>query len=212
MCVCVRESAIKRQAPLLRLGAWIGIRALLSPRLFFFRVLSRTAPPKPISYREVRAALARGSTSNLALSRILAQLGNLGLAVKKEDADGNCLFRAIARRVCGDPGKADVVRWEVVQYMRLHPRKFLEHELDVAAYTKSMAPSGAWGDQPELAAACELYGLKPAVYEAIANGQLLRVDHTGTQLRKADLMLLYDGKHYESLTRLTLAGAGEVFE
>ena len=56
--------------------------------------------------------------------RLKELLKKKGGAIEKMEEDGNCLFRAVARQVFGDPDKYQKVRVEVVNHVISHKSFF----------------------------------------------------------------------------------------
>lgn len=90
----------------------------------------------------------------------------LGIQVVDESPDGNCLFRALARHLKGDPEKHAEVRAEICDYMQAHPQRF-----DSGEPIEVMRRTGTYGGWRELRAAEEYYGCRTQVYEMQGDGK-----------------------------------------
>lgn len=106
---------------------------------------------------------------------LVSQLKPLGLAVLKMDADGNCLFRAVADQLCGDANEHQSYRERCCEHMLDHAEEFslfyvaddFESSCDsFESYVSKMQRPGAWGSQLELMALCQSYGVNAIVHQS----------------------------------------------
>ena len=51
--------------------------------------------------------------------------------IEKMQEDGNCLFRAVERQVCGDPERFRKVQGEVVDYVIIHKNYFSSFDTNI---------------------------------------------------------------------------------
>lgn len=145
-----------------------------------------------------------------ALSRLAggAATANAGISVVPEDRDGNCLFKAIARQVKGDPGEHSLVRNETVGFLRdalLSPRgQFKAAQLSdeqaenlrlqamaliddvkdpvqVDAYLTTLSEEGTWGSMLEVYAACFVYRTSCSVWHGDVGAEPYVYDPIGIQ-------------------------------
>ena len=68
------------------------------------------------------------------------------LRIETIDSDGNCLFRAIADQLFGDPEQHEEVRRQIVDHMeenRAHFECFCEEDFD--EYCARLRQDGEWG-------------------------------------------------------------------
>ena len=84
------------------------------------------------------------------------------------EADGNCLFRAIAFLLCGDQEKHDVIREEVCNHVATHSEEY-EGELfetitELDEYLDEIREGGSWGDHLELAVLSRIFVFNVVVY------------------------------------------------
>lgn len=89
----------------------------------------------------------------------------MGLEVRKMLGDGNCMFRAIADQVYGDPEMYDVVRQACIDYMereRDHFSQFVTENF--TSYCRRKRRDKVYGNNVELQAFCELYNRPILVY------------------------------------------------
>lgn len=81
------------------------------------------------------------------------QLEYNNLAMQEVQADGNCLFRAIADQLAGDQNNHDVYRQSIVEYIikcKDDFAPFIEDDVDFETYVEQMKEDGEWGGQIEL--------------------------------------------------------------
>lgn len=133
--------------------------------------------------------------------RFAAQLAAAGLRVHEVDADGNCLFRALADQVEGSAKHHGRYRDEIVAFMRQDEERFkwfVEDDEDWDDYLARLGRDGEWGGNLELVAAANLRSVNVVVhqleapkFEICADGEAERTVH-----------LSYHGEaHYNSVRR-----------
>ena len=174
--------------------------------------------------RYTRAIAASGDV----FDRYQRCLRRRGLGLVRVSGDGNCLFRSVAHQVYGDDVHHGIVRRKCMDYMDAEHAFFEPYiEGDSAAFRRYVAAKrrdGAWGDEPEVQALCELYDRPAEIwsYDAAANAKaggakVLRTFHGAggaTQsssggramaicdVRRAPMRLsYYGGGHYDSIVR-----------
>lgn len=132
------------------------------------------------------------------------QLRLLGLRVVTIQADGNCLFRAIAEQVHG-PREGDhaVVRREVVEFMRANVEDFepfVENDETFHSYTQRMSTAGTWGSHMEILAAARLFNVNFSIHQV---GQP-RWELMGAPQHAVFYHLAYEhGEHYNAIRRMS---------
>mmetsp|Transcript_18605 Transcript_18605/g.34471 ORF Transcript_18605/g.34471 Transcript_18605/m.34471 type:complete len:560 (-) Transcript_18605:113-1792(-) len=98
-----------------------------------------------------------------------------GLTVVPVSPDGNCLFRAVAFQVYGDPERHDVVRSDCIDYLEKNRDRFepLLEAGEFDAYLATKRTLGVWGDDPEVRAMEELYDRPIEVYLVSGDGSCI---------------------------------------
>ena len=100
--------------------------------------------------------------------RFAAQLAAAGLRVNEVDADGNCLFRALADQVEGSAKHHGKYRDEIVAFMRRDEERFkwfVEDDEDWDDYLARLGRDGEWGGNLELVAAANLRSVNVVVHQ-----------------------------------------------
>ncbi len=125
----------------------------------------------------VRDAPVSGSRNSTLKTRVAAE----GFTILIEEGDGNCQFRAIARRQYDNPEAHMRVRGEIIAYMRDNRDDFVPNMAELAvrpaervddedaafdAYLTRMERNGQWGDNATLLAATRRFGFGAIVYRA----------------------------------------------
>lgn len=100
-------------------------------------------------------------------------LRRLGLYASGIEGDGNCLFRAMSDQLYGDGGAAHArVRAQVVSYMRDNSSYFAmflgggSEGRSWEGYLNRMARDGVYGDNPEIVAFANFYGVNVVIYQS----------------------------------------------
>ena len=91
-------------------------------------------------------------------NRLLEKLKQTGYKEVEVGGDGNCQFRSLAYFLKGDEDNYEVVRKEVVEYLKDHQDtycNFVDEDFDV--YCDDMSSTNRWGDHVTLDAAANLY-------------------------------------------------------
>lgn len=81
--------------------------------------------------------------------------------------DGNCLFRALSKQLCGDPENNGLLREELTNYVSSNPKLFSGWTTDcqsIEQHVTEMKKQGQWGSQLEIKAAATLF--KKTIYVA----------------------------------------------
>eukprot|EP00928_Gymnodinium_smaydae_P087274 TRINITY_DN71553_c0_g1_i1.p1 TRINITY_DN71553_c0_g1~~TRINITY_DN71553_c0_g1_i1.p1 ORF type:complete len:340 (+),score=53.35 TRINITY_DN71553_c0_g1_i1:97-1116(+) len=135
---------------------------------------------------------------------LVRQLKPLGLAVRKMDMDGNCLFRAFADQVLGDCEEHQQFRDECCDLMMEQAEEFSlfhaddedEESLSFEAYVQRMRHPGRWGSQLELMALCRHHNVNAIVHQSEMPSYEM-----GTAPPEARCIQLsyHDGEHYNSV-------------
>lgn len=133
-----------------------------------------------------------------------------GFEVKRMIEDGNCLFRAIADQVYGDPEAYDMARQMCIDYMekeRDHFSQFITESF--ASYCKRKRRDKVYGNNLEIQAFAEMFNRPIHIYSYSL--EPLNIFHGGYSTDTPPIRLSYHhGNHYNSLVdprRLTI-GAG----
>ena len=85
-----------------------------------------------------------------------------GCTIEKIEGDGNCLFRAVARHICGYQKEYQRVRDETVDYILSNKELFSEFELEI---DKRLLIYRSWGGNLEIAAISSLYDIGILVWK-----------------------------------------------
>ncbi|KAG0496411.1 hypothetical protein HPP92_000943 [Vanilla planifolia] len=133
-----------------------------------------------------------------------------GLEVKKMLEDGNCLFRAVADQVYGDPEAYDLARQLCIDYMekeRDHFSQFITEGF--TSYCKRKRRDKVYGNNLEIQAFCEMYNRPIHIY--CYSTDPINIFHGSYGTDTPPIRLSYHrGNHYNSLVdprRLSI-GAG----
>lgn len=98
-------------------------------------------------------------------------LRRLGLYASEIEGDGNCLFRALSDQLYGDKGAMHPrIRSQVVEYMKQNSAyfsMFLGSEFGESweQYLSRMARDGVYGDNAEIVAFANCYGVNVVIYQ-----------------------------------------------
>ena len=124
-----------------------------------------------------------------------------GYQFKPIKRDGNCLFRAVADQVYGDPNLHLTVREWCANFMEEEKQFYEGFILETTNFTKYIATlrkNGTWGGNFELMAISELYNCRLEVYE---NSEDPRVVNAWSLQGSNNhpIRLLYKNDHYASV-------------
>ncbi|KAG5509006.1 hypothetical protein GH5_06231 [Leishmania sp. Ghana 2012 LV757] len=118
------------------------------------KVKNRKAPPTAAEQR-----LAREQIIRVGVQRLYQRLNELHLAVHHVQNDGNCQFRAISHQLFGNEDYHDIIRSQIVSYMRSARAQSFDHYFESSvhadAYYDNLAKPGTWGDELSLRAASD---------------------------------------------------------
>ncbi|XAR60157.1 Ubiquitinyl hydrolase 1 [Bertholletia excelsa] len=133
-----------------------------------------------------------------------------GLEVKRMLADGNCLFRAIADQVYGDPEGYDLVRQMCIDYMeqeRDHFSQFITEGF--MSYCKRKRRDKVYGNNVEIQALAEMYNRPIHIYSYTTEPINIFQGNYNTDIPPIRLSY-HQGNHYNSLVdpRRLAIGAG----
>ncbi|XP_028756791.1 OTU domain-containing protein 5-B [Neltuma alba] len=133
-----------------------------------------------------------------------------GYEVKRMAGDGNCLFRAVADQVYGDPELYDLTRQMCMDYMereRDHFSQFITEGF--TSYCKRKRRDKVYGNNVEIQAMCEMYNRPIHIYSY--STEPLNIFQGSYNTDTPPIRLSYhQGNHYNSLVdprRLTI-GSG----
>ncbi|KPA78043.1 hypothetical protein ABB37_06787 [Leptomonas pyrrhocoris] len=114
----------------------------------------KATPPTAAERRQAREQVIR-----VGVQRLFQRLNELHLVAYHVKNDGNCQFRAISHQLFGDEGYHDIVRCQVVSYMRAARVEcfdfYFESPAQADAYYDNLAKPGSWGDELSLRAASD---------------------------------------------------------
>lgn len=133
-----------------------------------------------------------------------------GLEVKRMMEDGNCLFRAVADQVYGDPEAYDMARQMCIDYMereRDHFSQFITEGF--TSYCKRKRRDKVYGNNVEIQAFCEMYNRPIHIY--CYSTEPINIFHGSYNTDTPPIRLSYHhGNHYNSLVdpRRVTVGAG----
>ncbi|ONK71313.1 uncharacterized protein A4U43_C04F7180 [Asparagus officinalis] len=133
-----------------------------------------------------------------------------GLEVKRMLEDGNCLFRAVADQVYGDPEAYDMARQMCIDYMereRDHFSQFITEGF--TSYCKRKRRDKVYGNNVEIQAFCEMYNRPIHIY--CYSTEPINIFQGSYNTDTPPIRLSYHhGNHYNSLVdpRRMTVGAG----
>lgn len=133
-----------------------------------------------------------------------------GFEVRRMAADGNCLFRAVADQVYGDPELYDLTRQMCIDYMEKERDHFSPFVTEgFTAYCKRKRRDKVYGNNMEIQAMSEMYNRPIHIY--IYSIEPINIFHGSYNTDSPPIRLSYHrGNHYNSLVdphRLSI-GAG----
>uniref|UniRef100_A0A1D1Z6K1 ubiquitinyl hydrolase 1 n=1 Tax=Anthurium amnicola TaxID=1678845 RepID=A0A1D1Z6K1_9ARAE len=133
-----------------------------------------------------------------------------GFEVKRMLEDGNCLFRAVADQVYGDPEAYDMVRQMCIDYMERERDHFSQFVTEgFTSYSKRKRRDKVYGNNVEIQALSEMYNRPIHIYSY--STEPINIFHGGYNTDTPPIRLSYHrGNHYNSLVdprRLSI-GAG----
>jgi OTU-like cysteine protease len=129
---------------------------------------------------------------NIAPPQMFPSLTAIGKTAISMKANGSCLFHALADQICHDPDQVDEVREAVVNFMAdtrdvfkamlplndIHDSQSKEFPLSweenaqLDEYLRLLAKKGVWGEEPEIHAAAQYFGVTIVVHQD--NGSFFR--------------------------------------
>jgi len=127
------------------------------------------------------------------------QLEAIGLAIKDVAGDGNCLFRAMADQMVGDPNNYSTYRKQICDYI-FHNREdfepFIEDDEPFEAYLTRMRRNATWGGHLEIQACCMLYQVNITIHQL--NQARWELNYPGMPTRTIHFSY-HQGQHYSSV-------------
>jgi len=127
------------------------------------------------------------------------QLEAIGLAIKDVAGDGNCLFRAMADQMTGDPNNHSTYRKQICDYI-FHNREdfepFIEDDEPFEAYLTRMRRNATWGGHLEIQACCMLYQVHITIHQL--NQARWELNYPGMPVRTIHFSY-HQGQHYSSV-------------
>mmetsp|Transcript_31103 Transcript_31103/g.50321 ORF Transcript_31103/g.50321 Transcript_31103/m.50321 type:complete len:450 (-) Transcript_31103:292-1641(-) len=135
-------------------------------------------------------------------------LKRCGLLLRRMTEDGNCLFRAIADQIYGDPSMHEAVRKLCCDYMernRDHFSQFVTE--DFREYVRRKRQDRCFGNHIEMQAMAEMYNRPIHVYAY--NTQPINIFHGAYSTNEPPLRLSYHANnHYNSVIDPNAATVG----
>jgi OTU domain-containing protein 3 len=131
----------------------------------------------------------------------LDQLKLIGLTIKDVAGDGNCLFRAIADQMEGNPNKHPTYRKRICEFIdanRDDYEPFLEDDELWEEYMPRMKANGTWGGQMEIQAFSLAYSVNITIHQL---GQP-RWDIVNFHGMKSIHLSYHQGEHYSSVRKI----------
>jgi hypothetical protein len=117
------------------------------------------AKRKPALLTAAERRQQREQVIRVGVQRLHHRLNELHLVVYHVKNDGNCQFRAISHQLFGNENYHDIVRSQVVSYMRAARAEcfdfYFESPAQADAYYDNLAKPGSWGDELSLRAASD---------------------------------------------------------
>ncbi|KAJ6796776.1 OTU domain-containing protein 5 isoform X2 [Iris pallida] len=133
-----------------------------------------------------------------------------GLEVKRMMEDGNCLFRAVADQVYGDPDAYDMARQMCIDYMERERDHFSQFVTEgFTSYCKRKRRDKVYGNNVEIQAFCEMYNRPIHIY--CYSTEPINIFHGSYNTDTPPIRLsFHHGNHYNSLVdpRRVTIGAG----
>jgi len=127
-------------------------------------------------------------------------LKKMGFVIVRMRGDGNCLFRAIAHQVYGDPEMHDEVRKRCIEYMekeRDHYSQFVSEDFN--EYIARKKKDKCYGNNMEIQAITEIFNRPIEVY-AYGQTDPINIFHNSYQTDNSPMRLSYHhGNHYNSV-------------
>ncbi|CAA6663748.1 unnamed protein product [Spirodela intermedia] len=122
-----------------------------------------------------------------------------GYEVKRMLEDGNCLFRAVADQVYGDPEAFDMVRQMCIDYMERERDHFSQFVTEgFTSYCKRKRRDKVYGNNMEIQALSEMYNRPIHIYSY--STEPINIFHGGYGTDTPPIRLSYHrGNHYNSV-------------
>ena len=138
------------------------------------------------------------------LKKFKQQLAPYCLIVEEMDADGNCLFRAIADQLEGDVSKHEEMRKECIDHILRHKESFvpfIEDDRTIEDYCKAMAEDSVWGGQLEMNALANALKFNVIVHQ-VDNPSMAQVFHEPIANYPIVHLSYHLEEHYNSVRRM----------
>jgi len=122
-------------------------------------------------------------------------------AVRQQEGDGNCLFRAFSDQVYGTPEHHALLRNRCATYIsseRDYFEQFVAEPFE--DFVQRIQRPGEWGDDVEIEALSEIYDCRVEIYSSYGHA-LMRTFHEACEAKYQNpIRLQYEGhSHYNSL-------------
>jgi len=133
----------------------------------------------------------------------LAQLQLIGLTIKDVAGDGNCLFRAIADQMDGNPDNHPKYRKRICEYIehnRIDFEPFIEDDEPFDEYLARMKRSATWGGQMEIQACSLAYSINVTIHQ-LSKPRWDIVNFPISQVKTIHLSY-HQGEHYSSVRKI----------
>ncbi|EGZ04601.1 hypothetical protein PHYSODRAFT_536109 [Phytophthora sojae] len=133
------------------------------------------------------------------------QLADVGCKLHEVEADGNCLFRALADQLYGDQHRHKDVRGKIVDYLEQHRddfEPFMEDEEKFDKYCERMCEDGTWGGNQELYAAARLFQVYVVVHQDQPSARIMLIECDRLKPTRIAHVAYHGEDHYDSVRSL----------
>ncbi|KAF4032050.1 OTU-like cysteine protease domain-containing protein [Phytophthora infestans] len=140
-----------------------------------------------------------------ALKLMRRKLADVGCKLHEVEADGNCLFRALADQLYGDQHQHEDVREKIVSYLEQHRddfEPFMEDEEKFEKYCARMREDGTWGGNQELYAAARLFQVYVVVHQDQPSARIMVIECDRLRPTRFVHVAYHGEDHYDSVRAL----------
>ncbi|XP_010492832.1 PREDICTED: OTU domain-containing protein DDB_G0284757-like, partial [Camelina sativa] len=134
-----------------------------------------------------------------------------GFTEIKMKSDGNCQFRALADQLYKTSDSHKLVRQEIVQQLKSHPKMYkgFVNNMNFSDYVKNMSKNSEWGDEVTLKAAADVYAVKIVLITSIKQTPFIKVLPKSQKEPDRVIHLSYlSGIHFNSIHKKKDSGLG----
>ncbi|KPI85547.1 hypothetical protein ABL78_5396 [Leptomonas seymouri] len=154
-----RVPALQQEAPKTKIGAFSFLPSSSSSKKAAKAAVAAEAKKKAALLTAAERRQAREQVIRVGVQRLYQRLNELRLVVHHIKNDGNCQFRAISHQLFGNEDYHDIIRSQVVSYMRAARAEcfdfYFESPAQADVYYDNLAKPGSWGDELSLRAASD---------------------------------------------------------